>query len=695
MGKFGFWLLAGIRGAMQRLGRATEWLERLIDYLVFLLQTLFRFPSTVLAKIRGTDEASVFWLVETFAGAVWALISFPHRWFRNRLNSSEATDAESVSEFVESRIARLLFHVAFPYHWLRNHLSFREAASGESASEYVESRVGKAIFFISFPYHWLRNRLHAREAAGKESVSDYLESKAGLIFFFVTFPYHWLQNRLNLIEAERKRTDENSFVSVLLWYLFAPPFYTLHAVGQVYDFSREWLFTRNPRMLLGGIPAILLVVPVAMCLILTAGPFRHSQIQRYRVTLADAIEEEDDELARICFDKLEQLNFEKVERAEFRKVMLLSSKERYEEAYEIAKELAPEDEPGYLDAHLWIAGALRYEHIEDPDPWKGIETHLRHANSINAEHPIAKRLQVELHLHNDEPNSAKDLMESIVHIYPELHSVLMQIHFQNDDLLEATNHAKATIRFFEEMKATEKPLELVVSDYERWAHSFSLAGDAKGEFQILTEALQKFPEQENLRARLRRLLDKRIKNEVINDETLKELLAADPSHQETWKPLVARELAGDETARQLIEDLQEEGVMPADFYLLLGDMHFSRQEYAEARHFYEITCQTDPSSHFAWNNVAWILANVGPRDIDRALDSVNRAIKLIPDPRFFETRGQIYMQLQRFEEAVVDLAKAANGDFPEMDDVHRSLAIAYRHLGEADLSTAHEARITQ
>lgn len=689
IGMVKLWLLGTLRRAALIAARATESLEAVVDYAVFCLVALARLPSVILAKFRGSDDETVSDFLEQRMRAVFAALAYPFHWLRHRFSSPSAADENSVTEYVESRIGKALFFVTYPYHLFRHRFNSNVSADEEGISDVVESRVGSLLFFLTFPYHWIQSRFTARG----ETASEYIESRVGFIFFLARLPYRWLRHQLMLLEAKREASERNSFLSGLLWWLFAPPFYTLHVSGQVYEFAGDWLYSRNLRGLIGGIPAIALALPVIVTLVLTSGPFQAAQINHYRATLSEAVKDDNDALAKICFGKLEQLRFEKAERAQFSKVILLASKEKYEQAYEIAKELAPQDEPGYLEAHIWIAGAFLYQLIDDPNRWDEIETHLRHANSINAEHPIARRLTAELHLHHGQLEQAKELMETVVHIYPEFHSFLMQIHFENDDLLPAMNHAKGAIRFFEEMTTAEEPLELMVSDYERWAHSYHLAGDAKGEYRVLAKALRKFPDHELLRSRRQQVLDERIKNEPISDETLKEFVAIDPHHRGIWNTLAARELAGDESAHRLIEELRRDEVMPADFYLLLGDTHFSEQEYSQAREFYEIAVQTDAATPFAWNNIAWILANVEPRNLSRALECADRAIELHQDPRFNETRGQIHMQLEQFEAAIVDLQKAVNGDFPEMADVHRALAIAYRHLGEHDLSRAHERSV--
>ncbi len=94
------------------------------------------------------------------------------------------------------------------------------------------------------------------------------------------------------------------------------------------------------------------------------------------------------------------------------------------------------------------------------------------------------------------------------------------------------------------------------------------------------------------------------------------------------------------------------------------------------------------------NNLAVVLYQQETPDLDRALTLVNAALRTIPDqPQIRETRGQIYLRLKQYREAIHDLefALAAN---ESPIDVHRSLAEAYDAIGLKDLAKSH-AEIAQ
>ena len=102
--------------------------------------------------------------------------------------------------------------------------------------------------------------------------------------------------------------------------------------------------------------------------------------------------------------------------------------------------------------------------------------------------------------------------------------------------------------------------------------------------------------------------------------------------------------------------------------------------------------EKDPANAKAWNNQAWILLNGPTVDLERALQAVEKSLELAPDDfRFRETRGQIFVRLSRWEEAIEDLEFAANA-LPGSREIHQALASAYDALGNAELADVHRRR---
>ena len=68
---------------------------------------------------------------------------------------------------------------------------------------------------------------------------------------------------------------------------------------------------------------------------------------------------------------------------------------------------------------------------------------------------------------------------------------------------------------------------------------------------------------------------------------------------------------------------------------------------------------------------------------------INEALSRQPgDPRFLDTRGQIFTKLKRWDDAIADLERALAVDEPARE-THLALAECYEAKGLADLSRRH------
>ena len=118
-------------------------------------------------------------------------------------------------------------------------------------------------------------------------------------------------------------------------------------------------------------------------------------------------------------------------------------------------------------------------------------------------------------------------------------------------------------------------------------------------------------------------------------------------------------------------------------------MAASDGDLAKAELHLEQALRLNPNTPEVLNNLAWVLANSKPPQLDRALVLVNAAVNALPDhPELRETRGQILARLQRWQDALPDLETALH-DLGSRGNIHGSLATIYEHLGDEDMSAKH------
>ena len=102
----------------------------------------------------------------------------------------------------------------------------------------------------------------------------------------------------------------------------------------------------------------------------------------------------------------------------------------------------------------------------------------------------------------------------------------------------------------------------------------------------------------------------------------------------------------------------------------LGNCRERQKRYDDARKFYERVIELSPRNTVesskmvanSYNNLAWLLALTGAQGKDALVD-INQAINLAgPEPDFLDTRGIVYLSLNRTPEAINDLEIAVKAN---------------------------------
>jgi tetratricopeptide (TPR) repeat protein len=248
-------------------------------------------------------------------------------------------------------------------------------------------------------------------------------------------------------------------------------------------------------------------------------------------------------------------------------------------------------------------------------------------------------------------------------------------------------------------------LELTSQEYQWWAFAEEILGDVGQLKSILLRWLEQEPE--NLQARTslaeinRFLFVKLLHSVQPNPEVLANLLidTANLSSDATTLHLLANDLFRQQhpgaqriripIAKKVISHLVHSPRASAPICEALASTTVAAGDLVLAKTLLARAVAQDASQAKVWNNYAWVLNHGSKKDLDRAIGAINRGLELAPNElRFRETRGQILVNLGRWQEAVTDLEYALNG-MPGNKQIHISLANAYAALGEDDLAQHH------
>ena len=133
-------------------------------------------------------------------------------------------------------------------------------------------------------------------------------------------------------------------VSKAVWRVF----------GVFFVFMGRWFGTRKYWHLIGGLPAFLLALPLAYCMIRMPFYGNEAKAKHYRAAASEAMDRKDYNTADLYYRKLYQLDAMN-ERAEFQSAYNAYESGSEAEAIEKFRSLAPDDQPGFAPAHLWLA----------------------------------------------------------------------------------------------------------------------------------------------------------------------------------------------------------------------------------------------------------------------------------------------------------------------------------------------------
>lgn len=459
---------------------------------------------------------------------------------------------------------------------------------------------------------------------------------------------------------------------------------------------KVWLFSRRLRLLLQGAPALILVAFIAG--LFWTGAVRPPQalIQRYAAAVDQALAREHLDVADLFLQKLVQLN-DTSPKTRFRQAMLAHGRQQGERAERVLRELAPDDATGYAPAHFWIAkNMMQQKRSWTRDKTEVLVHHLRASLSSPAHRVQARQMLGQVHLARREFSEAAEAFQAIVDERPEVRLTLGRIHRTLGNAALADRHLDRAAAFFEE------ELEAKPDDARArigLAQALHLRGDFAQAERVLQEGLSS--SRDDLRRKALAALyvsqfDRLAKSSAQDAGTqwklLQRALQLAPDMPDALIRLAAFvRLDGDQAAeaRESIEDRLAAGGAPAILHLILGTMAAQERNLAKAELHLEQAYRSNPNTPGVLNNLAWVLANTEPPQLDRALELANAATDALPDhPELHETRGQILVRLQRWQDALPDL-EAALHDLGSRKTIHESLATVYEQVGDEAMSAKH------
>ena len=468
--------------------------------------------------------------------------------------------------------------------------------------------------------------------------------------------------------------------------------------------TRQWQFLKQ------GAPAVA-VAAVILGAILLSNWIGGDNDERYRVAFNLAVKSEDYETAYLFRRKLEAISGPRSDDLEFRFNCALADIGRGQTTLglELIDELAPEDSFGYGPAHLWVA---RQQINQDPSmQGENGDRIAHHLNAALREDPKNHSIHYMLGRYHEQRNNKPKAIEHLT-IAAESHS---DLHFVLGGLNDVIGNFEDSQKHFE--LAKENLRGRIEQDPDNIENRVNLGvaiyktGKFDDAIRTLVEALAG-AKSENEKAhvigvlsafylsesdRLRQNSSPNSREYAMSLLLLAKSLEFAPNNEKAINRIAEIAALEGTAADQAIETLKElivAGKMTATAHVILGTAALKKGDQKKAKMHFGLAYRLDPKMPTLLNNVAWMLAHQDPAPLGKALAVINQALEAIPRdhplrPAMLDTRGQIYVKMERWEEALVDLEQALT-KMRNNRNLHRALAETYRALGQNDLAEKHD-----
>jgi tetratricopeptide (TPR) repeat protein len=286
--------------------------------------------------------------------------------------------------------------------------------------------------------------------------------------------------------------------------------------------------------------------------------------------------------------------------------------------------------------------------------------------------------------------------------WPFGHYFLAQSAFARGDDILQKSHALAMVRF---LRGSPAELELERKNRIRFVVSLALAGEfgeAESYLSKMAESPNSDPDVNSLGEQVRLIRTIARINEFPSgsDQDI-EVLGAQLMLEDLspgYVTAIQRQLIRKGPLRPalllLCDRLHDarKAKFNAEDYVFWASILRQNQKNDQAREFLENAVRISPNHDVAANNLANLLYKLKPYDLERALTLVDGVVQRNPKSiTFVETRGQILARLGRNEEAIAELTRCLES-FPNVPEIHETLAKCHKLVGNTALADAHMAR---
>ena len=484
------------------------------------------------------------------------------------------------------------------------------------------------------------------------------------------------------------------FLNPILWFKWSTAF------------ALNWLLSRPYSSFIAATPAAAVGALLLAVIILCSSDHSQTRASQYRSVFDDSIRSQDFEVASVVLKVLIDGSPENLE-LQYQQALLENLRGNTELAVEQMEALATLKNHGL--AAMWLIS--RESNLQELKSWsKADHTRFRQLieiglSNLDGENLLSAKVLMfsylaEIGAYSD----AGRFLAEVVPARPELALAAATLCRSQLDSAGVTKYANIAERHFESVLSRQPSdivarinLARVLMIQTRFEHAARLLNDGyritKDErlTSVIGEALLVW--SNHLGAS-----DADSKNLVKRLQILRSALSIAPSN-----PLVGSAIA------QLIIDFRDNrlpevmqlkeailsGTDPVSTHFIRGTLALLDDRIAEAKKELELALQGEPNVPAILNNLAVAIAEEQGGDLLHALSLVDIALSKFPDHAYFlETRGQILIKLNRWQEAILVLEQALDAE-ELRSAIYPSLALAYEKTGATELTQLYQQLANQ
>jgi uncharacterized protein HemY len=543
---------------------------------------------------------------------------------------------------------------------------------------------------------------------------DWIRSVAIGTFQFLLSPFRALLELVQWValtlapEGSQKEGEDEPRPLWLRMLLFPVNVITGFAVvvWQVVAYPLQGWFQdrRRQRQLLWGIPAVVVSIFFASVLADRRSTYELLKIQYFK-TFEETEAKKEYGAARLLAYRLIRNGVRAAPEAAFRYCKLLAADNDIERANAVIETLAPNDAPGYAPAHAqraiahagMLARGVNPKNVLDPLLW-----HLNQSNDRKDE-KLALAWATYYQATQQFPEAVRHLAIAAQANSEHWFSIanIMVARGDNQSAREALRYAEEEYR----RKVGDDPLSLpsriLLLQAQIRLRRFEEAQ------QTLNAGLGFYPDSPELKqaqgtlegAKLIVMQESDQPEEKLFEQAM--LVLTYPDQQEVaLDRMVNMYPKMGPTNRQKIRDILEqkavENPSKALVQLSLSTLAIIDKRTDDAIALLEKTIELDDRIHIAKNNLAWLLAEREPPDMERAIQLAEDAVADVPNsPNYRDTLGMILLKKGDVEKAITELERALpNMPENERQPLYDRLATAYAAIGNASLAETYRSKLT-